>query len=77
MVTSNVFRQHWAALRALLVLTAILGRQQIARPRIMPARREGTPHDAGELAGDEYAKGFAITHERSREFGKNRRAEPH
>lgn len=25
MVTSNVFRQHWAALRALLVLTAILG----------------------------------------------------
>ena len=61
MLTSNVFRQHWAALRALLVLTVILG---IAYPVgiWLVAQLPGLDRDHGSLIGQSFtdANGSAL-----------------
>ena len=61
MLTSNVFRQHWAALRALLVLTVILG---IAYPVgiWLVAQLPGLDRDHGSLIGQSFtdANGAAL-----------------
>jgi hypothetical protein len=58
--------ENVASVAGNMPVAAILGRQQVARPRIMAALQEGISDHAGKLAGDQYLHRRSFPGETSR-----------